>query len=128
MAQKSDINNKKDKEKLQPHELTELFKLEEELASLKEKYNIEEEKNLFRRAVDWVMEKKETQHPVARKKDLWLALLTGWCGGHRFYAKQYFTAVLSVALFWTGIPGAMAIIDIMIALPKTPDKEGIIMM
>ena len=48
MAQKPETNKKKDKEKLQPHELTELFKLEEELANLKEKYNIEEEKSWFR--------------------------------------------------------------------------------
>ena len=77
MAQKPETNKKKDKEMLQPHELTELFKLEEELANLKEKYNIEEEKSWFRRAVDWVMEKKEAPHPVVRKKYLWLALLTG---------------------------------------------------
>ena len=59
-----------------------------------------------------------------RKKYLLLALFTGWMGGHRFYARQWVVAVLYLALFWTGFPLAMTIIDLLAAIPKEADKNG----
>ncbi len=114
------------KEKLAPQELTEFFRLEEELHRLQEEHNIPVEKSKLQQFGDWLMEIKEKPHPVMRKKYLWLALLTGWIGGHRVYAKQYTTAILCVLLFWTGVPAAMTIIDIMAALPKEADESGMI--
>ncbi len=111
---------------LAPQEISELIKLEEELYQLKEQNNIPIERSRFHRFMDWLMEIKERPHPVRRKKYLWLALLTGWMGGHRFYAKQYITAVIYLALFWTGVPAAMTIIDLMAALPKQADEQGMI--
>lgn len=112
------------KQKLQGQEISEFIRLEEELHQLQEQYNIPAKKGKFYEFMEKVMELKEKPHPVVRKRYLWLAVLTGWIGGHRFYAKQYITAALSVALFWTGIPAAMTIIDIMAALPKEADEKG----
>ena len=112
------------KQKLQGQEISEFIRLEEELHQLQEQYNIPVKKGKFYEFMEKVMELKEKPHPVVRKRYLWLAVLTGWIGGHRFYAKQYITAALSVALFWTGIPAAMTIIDIMGALPKEADEKG----
>lgn len=112
------------KQKLQGQEISEFIRLEEELHQLQEQYNIPVKKGKFYEFMEKAMELKEKPHPVVRKRYLWLAVLTGWIGGHRFYAKQYITAALSVALFWTGIPAAMTIIDIMAALPKEADEKG----
>ena len=112
------------KQKLQGQEISEFIRLEEELHQLQEQYNIPAKKGKFYEFMEKVMELKEKPHPVVRKRYLWLAVLTGWIGGHRFYAKQYITAALSVELFWTGIPAAMTIIDIMAALPKEADEKG----
>ena len=112
------------KQKLQGQEISEFIRLEEELHQLQEQYNIPVKKGKFYEFMEKFMELKEKPHPVVRKRYLWLAVLTGWIGGHRFYAKQYITAALSVALFWTGIPAAMTIIDIMAALPKEADEKG----
>lgn len=120
------MQKKKKQTKLAPQELTEFVKLEEELHRLQEENNIPVEHGKFHRFMDWLMEVKERPHPVQRKKYLWLALLTGWMGGHRFYAKQYITACIYLALFWSGVPAAMTIIDLMAALPKQADEQGMI--
>lgn len=111
-------------EKLAPQEISEFIRLEEELHQLQQKYNIEVKRGKLYQMMEKLMEMKEKPHPVDRKKYLKLLFLTGWLGGHRFYAKQYVTGALCLGLFWTGVPAAMAIIDIMAALPKAADENG----
>lgn len=65
-------------------------------------------------------------HKVNKKKYIWLALLTGWMGGHRFYEKRYKVAMLYLLFCWTFVPLTMIVIDIMIVIPKEPDEQGMI--
>lgn len=87
-------------------------------------------KNIFVRVIDYIFDLKEKRKPVKieRKKYLLFALFMGWCGAHKFLSKQYIVGVIYLALFWTGIPIAMTLIDLMIALPILPDEEGYIML
>lgn len=85
--------------------------------------------NIFVRGIDYLFALKEKRQPVRvkRKTYLLVALLLGWCGGHRFMSKQYGLFALYLFFFWTGFPIAMTIIDLMIAIPIPPDEEGYIM-
>lgn len=85
--------------------------------------------NVLVRFIDALFAFKEKRVPVRlrRKTYLLTALFLGWCGGHRFLSRQYVLGVIYAALFWTGIPVAMTLIDLMIALPIPPDEEGYIM-
>ncbi|MFR2850798.1 TM2 domain-containing protein [Hungatella sp.] len=58
------------------------------------------------------------------KKYILLALCLGWVGGHRFYTKQYALGFIYLLFCWTGIPFAMTLIDLMIALPRQADEQG----
>ncbi len=86
-------------------------------------------RSIFVRSIDALFAWKERRVPVRlrRKTYLLTALFLGWCGGHRFLARQYALGVLYAALFWTGIPIAMTLSDLMIALPIPADAEGCIM-
>lgn len=70
--------------------------------------------------------KAEERKPqkVHRKTYLWLAGLTGWMGGHRFYSKKYRSALLCLLFFWTGVPLVNALVDIMIMLPKEKEMDA----
>ena len=61
---------------------------------------------------------------VNRKKYGWILVLTGWLGGHHFYAKRYKLGLLYLVFFWSGFPAAMAIVDWLIWLPKPADENG----
>ena len=109
-------------------DIKEMIALEQELHDLKVAQGIETEGKVSKK-ISRFLEKREAakeSHPVNRKKYIWLAVLTGWFGGHRFYAKRYGVALLYLLLFWTGFPLAMAIIDVLIAIPKLPDENGMI--
>ena len=104
--------------------------LQKELDETRQKYGVEVKEGKVSRAISNFFDKREARelHSVSRKKYLIIALLTGWMGGHRFYARQYPSAVLYLLLFWTGFPFAMTLIDLMIAIPKEPDENGNILM
>lgn len=119
---------------LSPEEMMEMAVLEEELYLLKkEKGLLKEKKGIFKFIdryfhgdAEVAVEESKTKEPciVNRKKYLWFLLLTGWCGGHMFYAKRYKAAWFYLLLFWTGFPLASAIVDWLIWLPKKPDANG----
>lgn len=135
MAKKDKVN-KKEQESLTPEELMELALLEEELYLLKKEQGLlKEKKGIFKfidryfhgdaaAAVEGEPVKVKEPCIVNRKKYLWFLLLTGWCGGHMFYAKKYKVGMLYLLLFWTGFPLASAIVDWLIWLPKKPDAVG----
>ncbi|MDO4295983.1 MAG: TM2 domain-containing protein [bacterium] len=110
--------------------MREFLALENELQKTKEEYGIEDKPTKLQLVVNKVYDiiYAREKRRVVRKKYIWLALLTGWFGGHRFYTHQYKTAVLYLLLFWSGFPIAMTIVDLMIALPMKPDEEGMILM
>ena len=108
--------------------ISEIIAAQRELDELKEEYGLQEEEKGIKKAITNFFDKKEAlaQVPINKKKYLWLAVLLGWAGGHRFYTKQYGTAVLYLLTCWTGYSMAMTIIDLLIVIPKTPDENGTI--
>ncbi len=125
---------KKKQESLTPEEMMEMAILQEELNLLKKEQGIVEEKKGLAKFYDLYFnddseeegkaKKEKLPSIVNRKKYCWILILTGWCGGHHFYAKRYKTGLLYLAFFWTGFPAAMAIADFIIWLPKKPDENG----
>lgn len=76
-------------------------------------------------------------HRVARKKEkvrvkkklyLWLLLLTGWAGGHRYYERRWALGLIYTALCWTGLPVALCVVDAMAVIPIKSDGEGYILL
>lgn len=116
-------------EKREQVDINQYIALEEELIAVKQQYGIEETAGAASGFITRFFDRRaaRTEHLVCRKKYLLLAAVTGFMGGHRFYAKQYTTAVLYLLFFWTGFPLAMTIIDLMAALPKEADENGMIL-
>ncbi len=121
---------KTDKKKDEKVNFDDYLALQKELDETRQKYGVEVKEGKVSRAISNFFDKREARelHSVSRKKYLIIALLTGWMGGHRFYARQYPSAILYLLLFWTGFPFAMTLIDLMIAIPKEPDENGNILM
>ncbi len=96
-----------------------------ELNELKKEHGIEEEEKGLKKLISWFLDKRDGRKkiPVNRKKYLWLCLI-GIFGAHRFYAKQYFTGIVYLLLFWSGFSISMTIIDWMIVVPMKADEDG----
>ena len=122
----------KDKKATEEVSLNEYLAAQEELRALKEQYGIEDEKKEGRisRKISSLCERQADREPVAVKKKtyIWLAVLTGWFGGHRFYCKHYRVGLLYLLLFWMGIGLYNTIIDLMIVIPMQPDENGMILL
>ena len=108
---------------------TEMAALEEELYQLNREQKMPEKEGIFSRTVSMYFDKKEARQEVMvkRRRYLFLALLTGWLGGHCFYTRQYAKGILYLLFFWTGMSIAMSIIDLLVVIPKPVDAEGMIM-
>ena len=106
--------------------LSDIIAAQRELNELKEQYGLQEEEKGLKKAISNFFDKREAmaEVPINKKKYVWLAVLLGWMGAHRFYTKQYTTAVLYLLTCWTGYSIAMTVIDLMIVLPKKPDENG----
>ena len=61
-----------------------------ELEQLRKEHGIVEEEKGLSRLITRFFERRENREKVLvnRKKYLWVTILLGWCGGHRFMAKQ----------------------------------------
>ena len=46
-----------------------------------------------------VLKKERVLSVVNRKKYGWFVVLTGWCGGHHFYAERYKLGLLYLVFF-----------------------------
>ena len=106
--------------------ISEIIAAQYELDQLKEEYGLHKEEKGLKKAISNFFKKKEamSQVPINKKKYVWLAVLLGIFGAHRFYTKQYTTAVIYLLTCWTGYSLSMTIIDLMIVLPKKPDENG----
>lgn len=106
----------------------ELIALEEELYELRRLNGLVEKPRLWMQIGDRLagrMDKNKVS--VERKRYIKLALSCGWlCGAHRFYSRQKVSGVLYLMFFWTGIPFAMTLVDLMAVLPMEPDEGGFI--
>lgn len=109
--------------------LADLAVAQAELNELKREHGLEEEEKGIKKLISKLLDKREAREkvPVKKKTYLWLGVL-GIFGAHRFYAKQYVTAVIYLLLFWTGISITMTIIDYMVILPMEADENGYIML
>lgn len=109
---------------------SEFIKAEEELHRLKEERGIKEHEGPISRIIAWYYGIKDRHEPVRvpRKRYILITALTGFAGGHLFYTHHYVKAVIYLLLCWTGFPLAMALIDILIAVPMAPDEDGCIEM
>lgn len=119
--------SKKKQEYVNPEEY---LAAQAELDYLREKYGIEDpnpkKEGRISHAISSFFERRENRQkvPVNYKKFLWLLVLTGWCGGHRFYAKHYKVAIFYLLTCWTGFSIAMSIIDLLQYIPYPVDENG----
>lgn len=116
-----EMQRKQEEKKL----LEEIAYAQAELNELKKEHGIEEEEKGLKKVISWFLDRRDRRKKVAvnRKKYLWLCLL-GIFGAHRFYAKQYFTGVVYLLLFWSGFSISMTVIDWMIVVPMQADEDG----
>lgn len=130
MADKNMANVEQNREVDEMKILTEIAFAQDELNQLKREHGIAEEEKGLKKLISTTLDKREAREKVSisKKKYLLLALFTGIFGGHRFYAKQYITAVIYLLFFWTGIPISMTLIDMMIVAPIKADENGKILL
>ncbi len=91
----------------------------------KEQGLLPEEKGLTR-LISWFFNYRENRQKacVNKKKILWLAVLLGAFGAHRFYSKRYILGTLYLLFCWSGVPTAMTIIDLVELIPVPADENG----
>ena len=108
--------------------LEEMAYAQAELNELKKEYGMDDEEKGLKKLISKLLNKREAREKVlvSKKKYLRLCLL-GIFGAHRFYAKQYPTAILYLLLFWSGISISMTLIDWMIVVPMEADENGMIL-
>lgn len=63
-----------------------------------------------------------------KKTYLWLLFLTGWAGGHRWYQGRRILGAVETALFWTGLPLILCVMDFMEVVPLKPDEDGYVVL
>ena len=102
---------------------------QEELNQLRKEYGLEKEEKGLKKLITKLLDKRDARVKVPVNKKTYIRLcLLGMFGAHRFYAKQYVTAVLYLLLCWSGISISMTIIDWMIVAPMKADENGMIWM
>lgn len=106
-------------------DIDEYVALQRELDELEQQAGIRQEKGLTR-LISSFFERKDARQKVLvnKKKHLWIAVLLGWCGGHRFHAKQYKLGLIYLAFCWTCFPICMTLVDILEIIPKPADENG----
>lgn len=121
---------KQDPERLTPEEVEEYMALQQELSELKAQRGEQRPEGPISRAISGFFDRREAREKqlLNKKKYILLAVFTGWMGGHRFYSRQWVTAVLYLLLFWTGFPMAMTIVDLMIVIPMQANENGNILL
>ena len=117
------------KERVSPEEY---FALQQELEETKRKYGIVDEpkkEGRISRAISAFFDRRDAREKqLVSKKKYMLLMLLGAFGAHRFYARQYVTAVLYLATCWFGFSIAMTIIDVLAVIPMQPDENGNILL
>ena len=109
--------------------LTDIAVAQAELNALKQEYGLEEEEKGIKKAITGYFNYRENREKVRVKKKtyIWLSVLLGWLGAHRFYSKQYVIGILYILTLWLGVPIAMTVIDLMVIIPMKPDEEGYVL-
>lgn len=120
----------KKEERLSPEEVEEYMALVQELDALKAERGEARPEGKVSRAISNFFDYRENREKqmLNKKKYILLAVFTGWMGGHRFYARQWVTAILYLLFFWCGFPMAMTIVDLMIVIPMEANENGNILL
>lgn len=108
--------------------ITDIVEAQNELNALKKEYGVEEEdKGIYKIINRYYARKEKVENtPLKKKTYILLLIFTGLFGGHRFYAKQYPSAIAYLLLCWTGVSFVMSLIDLMIVAPLKADESGVI--
>lgn len=129
------VMGRKPKEKADKSEVSfeEYYAAQQELEELQKKYGVEEEpkkEGRISRKISSFFDNQENRELVAinKKKYIWLLVLTGWFGGHRFYVKHYKVGLFYLLFFWMGMGVYHSIIDLMAVIPMEPDENGNILL
>ncbi len=106
--------------------MNDIIMAQAELDALKREHGIEQEEKGIKKAISNFFDRRDSREKVLlnKKTYIWLAVLLGWVGAHRFYSKQYLLGIIYLVLFWSGVPIAMTIIDLMVIIPMQPDENG----
>ena len=117
------------KERVSPEEY---FALERELKETKRQYGIVDEpkkEGWISHAISAFFDRRDAREKqLVSKKKYMLLMLLGAFGAHRFYARQYPTAILYLVTCWFGFSTAMTIIDVLAVIPMQPDENGNILL
>jgi len=107
-------------------DINELIAAQQELSDLKKQHGIEEKEGAVSKAISKGFDRRENRqkHLISKKTYIILLLLTGWIGGHRYYARRWILGPLYTLLFWTGVPIAMSLIDLLEVIPMEADENG----
>ena len=124
------MKSRKKEERLTPEELEEYMALVQELDELKAQRGEAQPEGRVSRAISGFFDRREAREKQVLNKKMYilLAVFTGWMGGHRFYARQWPTAIFYLLFFWCGFPLAMTIIDLMIVIPMKANENGNILL
>lgn len=124
------MKSRDNKERLTPQEVEEFLALQAELDELKAQRGEAQPEGRVSRAISGFFDRRENREKrvLSKKKYILLAVFTGWMGGHRFYARQWPTAILYLLFFWCGFPAAMTIVDLMIVIPMKANENGNILL
>ena len=124
------MKSRKKEERLTPQEVEEFLALQAELDELRAQRGETRPEGRVSRAISAFFDRREAREKqvLNKKKYILLAVFTGWMGGHRFYAKQWPTAILYLLFFWCGFPAAMTIVDLMIVIPMKANENGNILL
>ena len=124
------MGSHKKNERLTPEEMEEYMALVQELDELKAQQGEKVPESRVSRAISGFFDHRDNREKrvLSKKKYILLAIFTGWFGGHRFYARQWVTAMIYLLFFWCGFPAAMTIVDLMIVIPMKPNENGNILL
>ena len=122
------MSKKQPKAKSEDVSAEDMLLLQMELEETKRKYGIEDElkkEGRISRAISAFFDRHDAREKqLISKKKYMLLMLLGAFGAHRFYARQYPTALFYLATCWLGISVAMTVIDVLVAIPMQPDENG----
>lgn len=109
--------------------LSDMAQLEDELYAAEKAAGIQRKQPLLvRLLVKWADYKENrVRHSVKKSTYIWLTVLLGWCGMHRFYEKRWKLGLFYLLTSWTGFGIALAVVDFMIAVPIKADEDGMIL-
>ena len=122
------MSKKQPKAKSEDVSAEDMLLLQMELEETKRKYGIEDEpkkEGRISRAISAFFDRRDAREKqLVSKKKYMLLMLLGAFGAHRFYARQYPTALFYLATCWLGISVAMTVIDVLAVIPMQPDENG----